>query len=148
MKSKTFLRFIFKNFIDKVRLARTFPVPDGASRLALITRLCVLWVVYVINVCTANDISNKKTKPACLIAQGHTGLQLQRYKPLLNLQDVFEIIGRWSIQNMRKPSLLQGWTNTWKHVEATAPQRLHCIGTTSNYVRSVTACLMSSKSSF
>ena len=35
MKSKTFLRFIFKNFIDKVRLVRTFPVPDGASRLAL-----------------------------------------------------------------------------------------------------------------
>lgn len=38
------------------------------------------------NTTTSIREAHKKTIPVCLIAQGHTGLQLQRYKLLLNLQ--------------------------------------------------------------
>lgn len=38
------------------------------------------------NTTTSIREAHKKTIPVCLIAQGHTGLRLQRYKLLLNLQ--------------------------------------------------------------
>ena len=38
------------------------------------------------NTITSIREAHKKTIPACLIAQGHTGLQLQRYNLFLNLQ--------------------------------------------------------------
>ena len=56
IKSVTFLRFIFKEFGDKVRLAHTFPTCEPRTNLASIREFCLL---YLKGFCTFDNVESR-----------------------------------------------------------------------------------------